>query len=116
MSWDTWQHLQARNQNALNQLLEVSKQHYLQREATDILKYSSSLPNLSKDEITSIVERLKSKLNFLEQWTSWSREFDPHNQKFSEPFSSEMHSISNDLAQLELQVDFAHSGAINFLI
>ena len=116
ISWDTWQHLQARNQNALNQLLEVSKKQYLQREATDILKYRSSLPNLSKDEITAIVERLKSKLNFLEQWTSWSKRFDPRNQKFSESFSSEMHSISNDLAKLELKVDFAHSGAINFLM
>jgi energy-coupling factor transporter ATP-binding protein EcfA2 len=116
MSWDTWQHLQATNQNALNQLLEVSKHQYLLREARDILKYSSSLPNLGEDEITAIVERLKSKLNFLEQWTSWSREFDPHNQKFSESFSSEMHSISNELAKLELQVDFAHSGAINFLM
>ncbi|MEG4113883.1 MULTISPECIES: NACHT domain-containing protein [unclassified Microcoleus] len=114
MSWDTWQRLQARDQKALKQLLDVSKSQHIKREAAD--KYSSSLPNLGKDEITAIVERLKSKLNFLEQWTSWSRRFDPHNQKFSESFSSEMHFISNDLAKLELEVDFAHSGAINFLM
>lgn len=114
MSWDIWQRLQARDQKALKQLLDVSKSQHIKREAAD--KYSSSLPNLGKDEITAIVERLKSKLDFLEQWTSWSRRFDPHNQKFSESFSSEMHSISNDLAKLELEVDFAHSGAINFLM
>lgn len=116
MSWDAWQLLQARNHNALNQLLEVSKQQYLRPEATDILKHKSSFQNLDKDEVTAIVERLKSKLNFLKQWTSWSREFDPDNQKFSNSFSSEIRSISVDLDRLEFQLDFAHQDAIDFLM